>query len=161
MVPEKVSLTTTPEDMVDSILEETDIDDLNDIIKLFNINLKKRNLIRSSKLSEVQDKVVEQIASRVEDRPDNFSNEDLLKYYKTIQDTLNRADSSLDDMEVPTIQVNQQINVGTNEFDRDSRKRILDTVNQILKTAKDTSSTVEEVIDVDSEVIDERKWHFD
>ena len=157
MVPEKVSLTTTPEDMVDSILEETDIDDLNDIIKLFNINLKKRNLIRSSKLSEVQDKVVEQIASRVEDRPDNFSNEDLLKYYKTIQDTLNRADSSLDDMEVPTIQVNQQINVGTNEFDRDSRKRILDTVNQILKTAKDTSSTVEEVIDVDSEVIDERK----
>ena len=134
MVPEKVSLTTTPEDMVDSILEETDIDDLNDIIKLFNINLKKRNLIRSSKLSEVQDKVVEQIASRVEDRPDNFSNEDLLKYYKTIQDTLNRADSSLDDMEVPTIQVNQQINVGTNEFDRDSRKRILDTVNQILKT---------------------------
>ena len=76
MVPEKVSLTTTPEDMVDSILEETDIDDLNDIIKLFNINLKKRNLIRSSKLSEVQDKVVEQIASRVEDRPDNFSNED-------------------------------------------------------------------------------------
>ena len=161
MVPEKVSLTTTPEDMVDSILEETDIDDLNDIIKLFNINLKKRNLIRSSKLSEVQDKVVEQIASRVEDRPDNFSNDDLLKYYKTIQDTLNRADSSLDDMEVPTIQVNQQINVGTNEFDRDSRKRILDTVNQILKTAKDTSSTVEEVIDVDSEVIDERKWHFD
>ena len=161
MVPEKVSLTTTPEDMVDSILEETDIDDLNDIIKLFNINLKKRNLIRSSKLSEVQDKVVEQIATRVEERPDNFSNEDLLKYYKTIQDTLNRADSSLDDMEVPTIQVNQQINVGTNEFDRDSRKRILDTVNQILKTAKDTSSTVEEVIDVDSEVIDERKWHFD
>ena len=157
MVPEKVSLTTAPEDMVDSILEETDIDDLNDIIKLFNINLKKRNLIRSSKLSEVQDKVVEQIASRVEDRPDNFSNDDLLKYYKTIQDTLNRADSSLDDMEVPTIQVNQQINVGTNEFDRDSRKRILDTVNQILKTAKDTSSTVEEVIDVDSEVIDERK----
>ena len=157
MVPEKVSLTTAPEDMVDSILEETDLDDLNDIIKLFNINLKKRNLIRSSKLSEVQDKVVEQIASRVEDRPDNFSNDDLLKYYKTIQDTLNRADSSLDDMEVPTIQVNQQINVGTNEFDRDSRKRILDTVNQILKTAKDTSSTVEEVIDVDSEVIDERK----
>ena len=157
MVPDKVSLTTEPKDMIVPILEETDMDSLNDMIKLFNLNLKKRNLIRSSKLSEVQDKVVEQIASRVEDRPDNFSNDDLLKYYKTIQDTLNKADMSLDQMEVPTIQVNQQINVGTNEFDRDSRKRILDTVNQILKTAKDTSSTVEEVIDVDSEVIDERK----
>lgn len=150
MVPDKVSLTTSPEEMVDSILEETNVDDLNDIIKLFNINLKKRNLIRSSKLSEVQDKVVEQIAARVEDRPDNFSNEDLLKYYKTIQDTLNKADTSLDQMEVPTIQVNQQINVGTDEFDRESRKRILDTVNQILKSAQDTSDVVEEV-----EVIDD------
>ena len=155
MVPEKVSLTTSPEEMVDSILEETSIEDLNDIIKLFNINLKKRNLIRSSKLSEVQDKVVEQIATRVEERPDNFSNEDLLKYYKTIQDTLNRADASLDMNEVPTIQVNQQINVGTDEFDRDSRKRILDTVNQILKASQDTSSVVEEVIDVEEEGTDD------
>ena len=149
MVPEKVSLTTAPEDMVDSILEETDIDDLNDIIKLFNVNLKKRNLIRSSKLSEVQDKVVEQIASRVEDRPDNFSNDDLLKYYKTIQDTLNKADMSLEQMDVPTIQVNQQINVGTDEFDRESRKRILDTVNQILQSAKDTSNVAEGVVEID------------
>ena len=145
MVPDKVSLTTSPEEIIDSILEETDIDDLNDIIKLFNINLKKRNLVRSSKLSEVQDKVVEQMATRVEDRPDNFSNEDLLKYYKTIQDTLNKADTSLDQMEVPTIQVNQQINVGADEFDRESRKRILDTVNQILKSAQDTSDVIEEV----------------
>ena len=145
MVPDKVSLNSEPKDLIDPILEETDIDNLNDIIKLFNINLKKKNLIRSSKLSEVQDKVVEQIASRIEDRPDNFSNDDLLKYYKTIQDTLNRADSSLDNLEVPTIQVNQQINVST-EFDRDSRKRIIDTVSQILNSAK---NTMEDVIDVE------------
>lgn len=151
MVPEHVSLTTEPKDMIQPILEETDMDSLNDMIKLFNLNLKKRNLIRSSKLSEVQDKVVEQIASRVEDRPDNFSNDDLLKYYKTIQDTLNKADMSLDKMEVPTIQVNQQINVGA-EFDRDSRRRILDTVNQILKSANDTS---EVVIDVEEEGTDD------
>ena len=150
MVPDKVSLTTPPQEMIDTILEETDADNLNDIIKLFNISLKKRNLIRSSKLSEVQDKVVDQIAARVEDRPDNFSNEDLLKYYKTIQDTLNKADTALDTSEVPTIQVNQQINVGTDEFDRESRKRILDTVNQILQSAKDTNEVVEEV-----EVVDE------
>ena len=144
MVPENVSLTTDPKDMIDPILKETDMDNLNDMIKLFNLNLKKRNLIRSSKLSEVQDKVVNQIAARVEDRPDNFSNDDLLKYYKTIQDTLNKADMSLDHMEVPTIQVNQQINVGT-EFDRESRRRILDTVNQILKSANNTSEVVIDV----------------
>lgn len=155
MVPDKVSLTTSPEKIIDSIVEETDLDNLNDIIKLFNISLKKKNLVRSSKLSEIQDKVVEQIASRVEDRPDNFSNEDLLKYYKTIQDTLNKADNSLDNLDVPTIQVNQQINVGTEDFDRESRKRILDTVNQILKVSQDASHAVEEVIDVEDECIDD------
>lgn len=155
MVPDKIVLNSEPKDLIDPILEETDLDNLNDIIKLFNINLKKKNLIRSSKLSEVQDKVVEQIASRIEDRPDNFSNDDLLKYYKTIQDTLNRADSSLDSMEVPSIQVNQQINVGTNEFDRESRKRILNTVQQILQASQDISSVVEEVIDVEEEGADD------
>ena len=155
MVPDKIVLNSEPKDLIDPILEETDLDNLNDIIKLFNINLKKKNLIRSSKLSEVQDKVVEQIASRIEDRPDNFSNDDLLKYYKTIQDTLNRADSSLDSMEVPSIQVNQQINVNTNEFDRESRKRILNTVQQILQASQDISSVVEEVIDVEEEGADD------
>lgn len=155
MVPDKIILNSEPKDLIDPILEETDLDNLNDIIKLFNINLKKKNLIRSSKLSEVQDKVVEQIASRIEDRPDNFSNDDLLKYYKTIQDTLNKADSSLDSMEVPSIQVNQQINVSTNEFDRESRKRILNTVQQILQASQDISSVVEEVIDVEEEGADD------
>ena len=120
MIPDNLSLTSPSEEMINSIMMEDDIDDLKDIVRLFNLNMKKRDLIRTSKLSEVQDKVVEQIAARVEDRPDNFSNDDLLKYYKTIQDTIAKTDTSLDKMETPAIQVNQQINVGTNEFDRES-----------------------------------------
>ena len=137
MIPDNLSLTSPSEEMINSIMMEDDIDDLKDIVRLFNLNMKKRDLIRTSKLSEVQDKVVEQIAARVEDRPDNFSNDDLLKYYKTIQDTIAKTDTSLDKMETPSIQVNQQINVGTNEFDRESRKRILDTVQQILQASHD------------------------
>jgi len=147
MIPENLSLTTTPDDMLDSIMKEEDLDNLKDIIKLFNLNMKKRDILRSSKLSEVQDKVVEQIAARVEDRPDNFSNDDLLKYYKTIQDTIAKTDTSLDKLETPTIQVNQQINVGT-EFNTESRKRILDTVNQILKSSQ-------EVLEVEAKEVDE------
>jgi len=147
MIPENLSLTTTPDDMLDSIMKEEDLDNLKDIIKLFNLNMKKRDILRSSKLSEVQDKVVEQIAARVEDRPDNFSNDDLLKYYKTIQDTIAKTDTSLDKLETPTIQVNQQINVGT-EFNTESRKRILDTVNQILKSSQ-------EVLEVEAKEVNE------
>lgn len=147
MIPENLSLTTAPDDMLDSIMKEEDLDNLKDIIKLFNLNMKKRDILRSSKLSEVQDKVVEQIAARVEDRPDNFSNDDLLKYYKTIQDTIAKTDTSLDKLETPTIQVNQQINVGT-EFNTESRKRILDTVNQILKSSQ-------EVLEVEAKEVSE------
>ena len=159
MIPDNLSLTTSTQDIEKQLLEEEDLDTLNDVISLFNISLKKKNLVRSSKLSEVQDKIVNQIAARVDDRPDNFSNEDLLKYYKTIQDTLSKTDTSLDDMKVPTIQLNQQINIDNgNEFNRESRKKIIDTVNQVLELAKNNSQEINDVIDVDGddiEVIDD------
>ena len=79
MIPDNLSLTTSTQDIEKQLLEEEDLDTLNDVISLFNISLKKKNLVRSSKLSEVQDKIVNQIAARVDDRPDNFSNEDLFQ----------------------------------------------------------------------------------
>ena len=160
MLPEEIKLTTESKDIEKYILNEESIDNLNDIIDVFNIALKKRNLIRSSKLSEVQDKVVDQIALRIFENPDNFSNEDLLKYYKTIQDTLAKTGASSEDLKVPTIQLNQQINISnTDEFNRESRKKIVDTVNQILSLAKDNSQEIEDVIELseqDIEVVDER-----
>lgn len=149
MVPDTIKLNSDPKDIEKSILEEENLDDLNDIVKLFNISLKKKDLIRNSKLSEAQDKIVDQIIARVSERPDNFSNEDLLKYYKTIQDSLTKMDGSLDDIKVPTIQLNQQINIGQEEFDRDSRKKIIETVNRVLALAKETSQDIEDVIDLD------------
>lgn len=149
MVPDKIKLNTDPKDIEKYILEEENLDDLNDIVKLFNISLKKKDLVRNSKLSEAQDKIVDQITTRVSERPDNFSNEDLLKYFKTIQDSLTKMDGSLDDVKVPTIQLNQQINIGQEEFDRDSRKKIIETVNKVLALAKETSQDIEDVIDLD------------
>ena len=149
MVPDTIKLNTDPKDIEKYILEEENLDDLNDIVKLFNISLKKKDLIRNSKLSEAQDKIVDQITTRVSERPDNFSSEDLLKYYKTIQDSLTKMDGSLDDVKVPTIQLNQQINIGQEEFDRHSRKKIIETVNKILALAKETSQDIEDVIDLD------------
>lgn len=148
MVPEDLSLVTEPKDIEKLILEEDNLDDLKNIVDIFNINLKKRDLIRNSKLSEVQDKIVSQIASRVEDRPDNFSNDDLLKYYKTVQETLSKTNTSLDDVKTPAIQINQQL-VVKDEFDRESRKRIIDTVNKILQASKETSSEITDIIDIE------------
>ena len=40
-------------------------DELNEIVEMFNLDLQKKNLIRGVKLSEVQDKVVDQLSMRL------------------------------------------------------------------------------------------------
>lgn len=83
---------------------------------------------------------------RMDQRADEFSNADLIQMHKAVQDTINKTDSTLDNIKAPTIQINQQINVAP-EFNRDSRMKILDVVNQILNTT-DKDSEEEVITDV-------------
>ena len=50
MVPDKITLNTDLQDIEKYIVEEENLDDLNDIVKLFNISLKKKDLVRNSKI---------------------------------------------------------------------------------------------------------------
>ena len=124
------------------ILEENDPEELQELIDMFNLNMKKKDIIRSAKLSEVQDKIVDQMSKRIENRPDEFSNADLLNYHKVVQDTISKADNTLESVKVPSIQVNQQINLNNSEtdsFDKESRQRILDAVNSVLASITDVT----------------------
>lgn len=116
------------------ILQTDDVDELQSLINVFNLNLKKKDIIRSAKLNEVQDKIVEQMSDRISSRADEFSNADLLNYHKVIQDTISKTDNNLDDVNVPNIQINQQLNINNtgDSFDRESRKKILSAVDEIL-----------------------------
>ena len=135
-----ITLSTPIDQLENNILNETDIDELNTIIDIFNVNLKKKDIVRSGKLSEVQDKVVQQIYDRVEKRGDELSTADLINLHKVVQDTIIKTDTTLNEVKVPNIQINQQVNINsTPEFDRDSRARILDVVNDILFKASNTT----------------------
>lgn len=142
----QITLSTPVEELTEEILKASDMSSLNDIVDIFNVNLKKKDIIRAQKLSEVQDKVVQQMYDRMDQRADEFSNADLIQMHKAVQDTINKTDSTLDNIKAPTIQINQQINVAS-EFNRDSRMKILDVVNQILNTA-DKDSEEEVITDV-------------
>ena len=126
------------------LIKEENIDELQELVELFNLNLQKKNILRNAKLSDVQDRVVEQILQRIALEPEEFSNDDLIKYHKIIQETLNKTDTTLDNIKVPNIQINQQVNVDKLVFDSDSRKRILNAVNEILNG--------EQVIETDYEL---------
>lgn len=127
-------------DLEQQLLVENDVDNINHIVELFNVNLQKKNIIRSAKLSDIQDRLVDHINERISLEPEEFSNEDLIKYHKIIQDTLSKTSDNMDNIKVPSIQINQQVNVNNIEFDSDSRKRILSAVNSILNGEVDSNS---------------------
>ena len=143
-----LKLTTPVEELEENILSSEDPEELTDIIELFNLNLQKRNIIRNKKLNDIQDEVVDKMLQKIQEEPWDFSNDDLIKYHKVIQDSLAKA-NTLDETKIPSIQLNQQINISSPEFNRDSRSRILSAVQQVLNSI-DTNE-IEEVEEIDGQ----------
>ena len=133
--------------LADSIRDEQDVAKTQDLISLFNWNLSKKNVARLLKLNNLYDSVTDQMKFRFENKPDQFSNDDLLNYMKTLQGAIDTSNKQLQNIDQPApqiIQNNTQINVAVNEhtFSRESRERILAAVQATLKAAS-TSDNIE------------------
>lgn len=147
-----VSLETPMDELNDRILNETDIEQLDKIKNLFDLNIKKKEILRLSRLSDLQDLTVEEMSNRLQNRSGEFSNQDLIGYFKTIQDTISRSDTSLDSVDTASIKVIQnQLNINVNDenrLSRESKTKVIDAIRSIL-------NKTENVIDIDSEVDDD------
>lgn len=148
-----LSLSTPLDILENEILTSEDANELSDIIDIFNLNLQKKNLIRNKKLNDIQDKVVERMLEKIESEPWEFSNDDLIKFHKVIQETISKS-PDIDKLEIPFIQVNQQINVNSPNFDRESRVKILSAVNDILNNESYKLNNKEEDIE-EVQIIDD------
>ena len=147
MYKKDLSLSTPLDVLENEIMASDDADELSDIIDIFNLNLQKKNLVRNKKLNDIQDKVVERMLEKIESEPWEFSNDDLIKFHKIIQETLTKS-QNIDKSEIPMIQVNQQINVNSPNFDRESRAKILSAVNDILNNKQYKLEKEEEIEEV-------------
>ena len=132
-----LSITTSQSELENRLVNSEDLDELKNIIEIFNFNLKKKDILRSSKLSDIQDKISEQIATRIDKRANEFSNADLLNYFKVVQDIIARSDNTLDNIKTPSIQINQQNNVNIDidsarKLNKESRDKVVDAVQSIL-----------------------------
>lgn len=111
-----------------------------DLVSLFNWNMSRKNVARILKLNGLLDNVTDQMAVRLENRADQFSNDDLLDYMKTLQGAVDSSYKQLNQVEEPPMivqQTNTQINVNLgNDFDRDAKQRILDAVQAVLTASK-------------------------
>lgn len=134
--------------------DANDKDDIEQILNIFNLNLKKKELLRLSKLSDLQDSITDQVEQRLNRHADEFSNRDLIDYFKAFQDTITKTNKSAD--EIPVVQITQnQLNINVQpEFNQDERQRILSTVRQIIAQSNKENQIVN---DDQLEVINENQ----
>lgn len=125
------------EDLIDKSIN-SNFDETKNIINLFNANEAKRNMLRINKLGKLYDSITDQMVERIEKRPDNFSNDDLVKYAKVTQDALKQSSEIINKVkEEPLIAVQQNtvnvVNVeDNNRLTKESRDRITGAVKSIL-----------------------------
>lgn len=131
------SINNKVESIANQIVEEDDYKKVRDLTDLFNLMQAKKNALRILKLTDLLDKIDNQIIKRFEISPDNFSNKDLLDYLQIIQTTIAKANENLNDtkeISITPIQQNNQVNINIiNQLDRESRDKVADTVKFLLK----------------------------
>lgn len=143
----KLTFNTPIEQLQSEILTCNDATQLQQVVDLFNLNIKRKDVLRTGKLSELQDKVAEQMEARIVDHADEFSNKDLLDYFKLIQDTIDKSGNIITQENIPAIQINQQnvnIQVGDTTLSSQSREKVMDRVRDVLAQLQ----TQPEIIDV-------------
>lgn len=143
------SLDNKNEDIAQQIIDANTVEETRDLTALFNLNAQKRNVLRVLKMNNLLDKVTDQMIERFDKNPNLYTNDDLLKYMQAAESAIDRASKNLNLVEeTPSIQLLQQNNVNIsidNGLSRDSRQRVIETVQALLN-----KSMASGVIDVEA-----------
>ena len=145
--------------ILNQIIAAEDIDKTKDLTYLFNVNQNKKTMVRIDSLSNLQDKLVGLLSSRVTERPDEMSNQEVMQALKVVQDIIERGTKQITGQnEQPLIQINQQtnsVNVGDEAagLNRDSRDKVKRAIMSILDNVKDVTDTNAEIIEADATVV--------
>lgn len=141
-----ITAASSNQEILSNISKETSPAELDKAIQLYNLNMKKSNLIRAAKLSEIQDNLVNELILRSEVASE-LSNRDLIEIYKLAQSNVDSALNS--EVNTASVVINQQqINVGS-ELSRESRKNITAAVNAILSKYEKPTLDDRTIIDTD------------
>lgn len=131
---------------------------MKDLTNLFNAAHMKKQVLRSFAYDNLLDHITEQMAARIVQRGDQFSNKDLLDYANSITSSLEKAHKQISGVnDSPVIQLNQQNNVVVNNdvLDEESKKRVEEVINNILKNVKNTNTIESENLNIEENFVEE------
>lgn len=136
------------ENVLKQIQTENDPDKLKDLTYLWNQNQLKKNIIKSEALDNLQDKVISNISDRLNKRPDNFTNKELLDSLQIIQNVKDKSDQRVAGIdESPVIThvntTNIQVNMAEDPLSKESREKVLKAVDAILAKTKNIIQEVD------------------
>ena len=132
--------------IIQDLIDETDVEKVKDLTKLFNLNQVKKNAVRVVEVDKLIDNVLEKAEDRIENVPDEFSNKDYLDYLQVLHNIKEKDLKSINAIdETPLVQINQQTNeftftVGNSKISKDTQEKILDVVQKVMQFSKDTST---------------------
>lgn len=137
--------------IIDKASKSTSTSELQEITELFNANQVKRDMIRANSVNKLMDKIVEQATDRIENRGNEMTNKDLLDYYKTFQDTLDKVSEHSKVLnEQPLIQINNTTqNIEVNNTSSSLREGLgvsddnLNNVRDFIATLLKEQNTIE------------------
>ena len=131
-------------ELINTILQESDVDKLKDLTHVFNAFQTKRQILRVNALNDVQDALVQQMARRLQEMPNNFNNADIASWMKTVQQALDSSHSSIKEIDdVPTIvnQNNTQVNINVEDtLNKESREKVMNALQAILGNIKNENT---------------------
>ena len=133
-----IPLDNKTNELANEIINEESIERTQDLVKLFNLNQAKKNVLRVLKLNSLLDHVSDEMIRRFERTPGEFANNDLLNYMNVVQASIDRANKSLNLVdEVPNISLTQvNVNVEENKLNRESRAKITEAISKILEMSQ-------------------------
>lgn len=150
-------LTQDSNQIIENTIKSNNIDEIKNLTQLFNINSIKKNMLRVNELNELMDLANREALDRFKKYAPFMEDRDIANYMKIFQQSLINSQNIINSVdEKPIAQINIQNNVITHENDttlsKESRDKILNVVQALMKTE---SSTEESVVDSNDYEIDE------
>lgn len=141
-------------DLTNQIIGETDTSKLNDLTKLFELNRKKKDIVRANKLSNLLTMIDDEIVTRISTTPDLIKDQDLVKYMQSAQEAISVGSEAGTQITQINITNNTDVNVAnTPQLSRESRQRVLSAVQEILSNI----DTQTDIVDVQVEKKEEEQ----
>lgn len=138
---ESNQLQKNSEEVLAKVIEASDPEETKKLLSLFNVNIAKKNAIRLDTINGLIDSVLGQVQTRLDIRPDEFSNKDLVDYLNALYQAAEKSGKTVSSVnELPTITLNQQnnqVNVSiVDGLSRESKEKIADAIKAILNSNK-------------------------